>query len=33
VDLDEAVRSKLATNALKYPADRARGNAKKYLDL
>jgi len=33
VDLDEAVRSKLAANALKYPADRARGNAKKYLDL
>jgi NTP pyrophosphatase (non-canonical NTP hydrolase) len=33
VDLDEAVRSKLAANALKYPADRARGNAKKYSDL
>jgi dCTP diphosphatase len=33
VDLDEAVRSKLATNALKYPADRARGNAKKHSDL
>lgn len=33
VDVDEAVRSKLATNALKYPADRARGNAKKYADL
>ena len=33
VDLDEAVRSKLATNALKYPVDRARGSAKKYSDL
>jgi NTP pyrophosphatase (non-canonical NTP hydrolase) len=33
VDLDEAVRSKLAANALKYPADRARGHAKKYSDL
>jgi NTP pyrophosphatase (non-canonical NTP hydrolase) len=33
VDLDEAVRSKLAANALKYPADRARGSAKKYSDL
>lgn len=30
VDLDEAVRSKLATNALKYPVERARGNARKY---
>jgi NTP pyrophosphatase (non-canonical NTP hydrolase) len=33
VDLDEAVRSKLASNALKYPVDRARGTAKKYSDL
>jgi NTP pyrophosphatase (non-canonical NTP hydrolase) len=33
VDLDEAVRSKLAANALKYPVDRARGSAKKYSDL
>jgi dCTP diphosphatase len=33
VGLDEAVRSKLAANALKYPADRARGSAKKYSDL
>ena len=33
VDLDEAVRSKLATNAIKYPVDRARGNAKKHSDL
>jgi hypothetical protein len=33
VDLDEAVRSKLAANALKYPVDRARGTAKKYSDL
>jgi NTP pyrophosphatase (non-canonical NTP hydrolase) len=27
VDLDEAVRSKLATNAMKYPAERWRGSA------
>jgi len=30
IDLDEAVRSKLATNARNYPVERARGNAKKY---
>lgn len=29
VDLDEAVRSKLATNAVKYPVERSRGNATK----
>ena len=33
VDLDEAVRCKLATNERRYPVDRARGNAKKYSDL
>jgi NTP pyrophosphatase (non-canonical NTP hydrolase) len=33
VDLDEAVRSKLATNERKYPAESARGNAKKHSDL
>jgi len=33
VDLDEAVRSKLAANARKYPIASARGNAKKYSDL
>lgn len=32
VDLDEAVRSKLATNASKYPVHLARGNATKYSD-
>jgi NTP pyrophosphatase (non-canonical NTP hydrolase) len=32
VDLDEAVRSKLAANAGKYPIHLARGNAKKYSD-
>jgi NTP pyrophosphatase (non-canonical NTP hydrolase) len=32
VDLDEAVRSKLATNASKYPVHLARGNARKYSD-
>lgn len=29
VDLDEAVRSKLATNARKYPIEKSRGNANK----
>ena len=33
VDLDEAVRSKLAANEHKYPAARARGNARKYTQL
>lgn len=30
VDLDAAVRDKLAANARKYPVDKARGNATKY---
>jgi NTP pyrophosphatase (non-canonical NTP hydrolase) len=30
VDLDEAVRTKLAANALKYPADRVRASPAKY---
>lgn len=30
VDLDAAVREKLASNAAKYPVDRARGSSKKY---
>ena len=29
IDLDEAVRSKLQTNARKYPVEKARGNATK----
>jgi dCTP diphosphatase len=33
VDLDEAVRTKLSANALKYPAERARGKATKYSEL
>jgi len=33
IDLDEAARSKLASNALRYPVDRARGNATKYSAL
>jgi NTP pyrophosphatase (non-canonical NTP hydrolase) len=33
VDLLEAAREKIQKNALKYPADKARGNAKKYSDL
>lgn len=32
VDLDEAVRAKLAVNAQKYPVERARGSAAKYSD-
>lgn len=33
VDLLEAAREKLAKNALKYPADKARGNSRKYTEL
>jgi len=33
VDLETAVREKLSANNQKYPADKARGNAKKYTEL
>ena len=33
IDLDEAAEKKMALNAEHYPADRARGNAKKYTEL
>jgi len=33
VDLMAAAREKIAKNALKYPVDKARGNAKKYDEL
>lgn len=33
LDLQDAVDRKLRINADKYPADKARGNAKKYNDL
>ena len=33
VDLAAAARDKIAKNALKYPVDKARGNAKKYDEL
>ena len=33
VDLDEAVRSKLQTNARKYPVEKARGNSKKSTEF
>jgi NTP pyrophosphatase (non-canonical NTP hydrolase) len=33
VELIAAARDKLALNALKYPADKARGNSRKYTDL
>lgn len=33
VDLAAAARAKIAKNALKYPVDKARGNAKKYDEL
>jgi dCTP diphosphatase len=32
IDLLEAAEKKLVANAAKYPADRVRGNAKKYTD-
>jgi len=33
VDLAAAARDKIAKNALKYPVEKARGNAKKYDEL
>ncbi len=33
VDLIVAAEEKIARNAVKYPVDKARGNAKKYSDL
>ncbi len=33
LDLDQIVRDKIAQNALKYPVEKAKGNAKKYTDL
>jgi dCTP diphosphatase len=33
VDLDAAVRDKLETNSLKYPAEKARGSSKKYTEI
>jgi len=33
VNLLDAAREKIALNALKYPVDKARGNARKYSDL
>jgi len=33
VDLLDAARAKIEKNALKYPVDKARGNAKKYDEL
>jgi NTP pyrophosphatase (non-canonical NTP hydrolase) len=32
-DVESIVREKIARNELKYPIDRAKGNAKKYTDL
>lgn len=33
IDLAQALRAKLEINARKYPADKARGNNKKYTEL
>jgi dCTP diphosphatase len=33
VNLMDAAREKIQKNALKYPADKARGSAKKYSEL
>ena len=33
IDLDEVAAKKMALNAQHYPADRARGNARKYTEL
>lgn len=32
IDLERAAHDKMALNALKYPADRVRGDARKYSD-
>lgn len=32
-DIEEIILEKLEKNAAKYPADKAKGNAKKYTDL
>lgn len=33
IDLSQAIRSKMRKNALKYPVEKARGNALKYTQL
>jgi NTP pyrophosphatase (non-canonical NTP hydrolase) len=33
IDLEQALRDKLASNAAKYPADKARGTSRKYTEL
>jgi len=33
VNLEQAVRDKLASNDQKYPKDKSRGSAKKYTEL
>lgn len=33
IDLDAAVRRKIAANALKYPVEKSRGSNKKYTEL
>jgi NTP pyrophosphatase (non-canonical NTP hydrolase) len=33
VDLGQAMRTKIAKNAQKYPVDKAKGHARKYSDL
>jgi dCTP diphosphatase len=33
IDLPSAIESKLNKNAVKYPVEKARGNAKKYTEL
>lgn len=33
IDLQQAILNKLEKNAAKYPADKAKGNAKKYTEL
>jgi dCTP diphosphatase len=33
IDFIDAIKDKLAKNAVKYPVDKAKGNAKKYTEL
>ena len=33
LDVKEIIRDKMEKNAIKYPVDKAKGNAKKYMEL
>jgi len=33
LDIKDIIRNKMEKNAIKYPVDKAKGNAKKYTEL